>query len=139
MADAQRSNCPFCLLIDDPGAITIHRDDYVIAFPGLRQPADRRAQFVVAPRLHVRTLAGLPPNLYGPLLRAVSTVSAAVDTAFASASVVTLDPLTRPHVQHVHFTVTPRLDKDRPEWELRSVEEEERAEQAELVRMALPR
>ena len=136
MSDPVRSNCPLCMVIDDVGNPAVHADSYIVAFPALRRPASGSAQYVVATRAHIRSLADLPANLYGPLLRVLATVAAGVEEAFAAPVAIIHDPTIEPQVQHLHFAIEPRRQRD-SDGQMQRVDDYERAEHAKLLRHAL--
>ncbi len=105
-------NCIFCGIVDGSvPASTVWEDEHSLAF------LDNRPLFaghcLLIPRLHVETLADLPPELVGPLFSNARMLSKAVEEALgAEGSFVGINNRVSQSVPHLHVHVVPRRKKD---------------------------
>jgi histidine triad (HIT) family protein len=104
--------CRFCAIAEgiEPAAVVLE-DRVSVAF------LDRRPLFpghaLLIPRLHVETLADLPPELVGPLFDNARLLSAAVEAGLgADGSLVAINNRVSQSVPHLHVHIVPRRRKD---------------------------
>ncbi|HJT37710.1 MAG TPA: HIT family protein [Actinomycetota bacterium] len=102
----------FCSIVaGDVDAEIVYEDDVAVAF------LDHRPVFLghtlVAPRVHIETLADLPPSLVGPFFAAAQRVARAVESGLeADGSFVAINNKVSQSVPHLHTHVVPRRRKD---------------------------
>jgi histidine triad (HIT) family protein len=104
--------CRFCAIAEgiEPAAVVLE-DRVSVAF------LDRWPLFpghaLLIPRLHVETLADLPPELVGPLFDNARLLSAAVEAGLgADGSLVAINNRVSQSVPHLHVHIVPRRRKD---------------------------
>jgi histidine triad (HIT) family protein len=104
--------CVFCEIIaDERPAQVVYESADAVAF------LDQRPLFpghtLVVPRVHVETLAELPPRLIEPLFSSVQLLAVAVQDAMrAEGSFVALNNVVSQSVPHLHVHVVPRRRRD---------------------------
>jgi histidine triad (HIT) family protein len=106
------TECVFCAIVagDTPAAI-VHEDDDHVAF------LDARPLFhghtLLVPRVHVETLADLPPAAVGPFFTLTQRLSVAIPQAMeAAGTFVAMNNIVSQSVPHLHCHVVPRNFKD---------------------------
>ncbi len=105
-------NCIFCgIVAGSIPASVVWEDEHSLVF------LDNRPLFpghcLLVPRLHVETLADLPPALVGPLFANARMLSKAVEEALgAEGSFVGINNRVSQSVPHLHVHVVPRRKKD---------------------------
>jgi histidine triad (HIT) family protein len=135
--------CVFCEIVaDERPAQVVDESPDAVAF------LDQRPLFpghtLVVPRVHVETLADLPPHLVEPLFSSVQLLAVAVQDAMrAEGSFVALNNVVSQSVPHLHVHVVPRRRKDGLRgffWPRTKYEtEDEMAAAAQAVRDAVAR
>ena len=107
--------CVFCQIVQ--GELTAHvvLDDgpggHTLAF--LDQRPLFKGHVLLVPRVHVETLADLPPDLVSPLFLEVRRLSEAMESVLGAAgSFVALNNKVSQSVAHLHVHVVPRNLKD---------------------------
>ena len=135
--------CVFCEIVADARpAQVVYESAEAVAF------LDQRPLFpghtLVVPRVHIETLAELPPRLVEPLFSSVQVLAVAVQDAMrAEGSFVALNNVVSQSVPHLHVHVVPRRRKDGLRgffWPRTKYEsEEEMAAAAQAVRDAVAR
>lgn len=104
--------CSFCrAVIADRAAHFVLEDEATVAF------LDRRPLFpghvLLIPRLHVETVADLPPELLQPFFENLQSLSIAVRKALACDGIfIANNNLVSQSVPHLHFHVVPRRRGD---------------------------
>jgi len=102
----------FCAIIaGEIPAHIVYEDDVAVAF------LDHRPVFLghtlIAPRVHIETLADMTPDLIGPFFTAVQRVALAVETGLdADGTFVAINNKVSQSVPHLHTHVVPRRRKD---------------------------
>jgi histidine triad (HIT) family protein len=106
------TDCLFCaILAGDADAHFVHDDAEVAAFLDVRPLF--KGHVLVLPRAHHETLADLPADLLGPLMRRVQQISAAMPGAYgAQGSFVAMNNTVSQSVPHLHVHVVPRTKGD---------------------------
>jgi histidine triad (HIT) family protein len=135
------SDCVFCDIA--AGRLPAHvvlDDAEVIAFLDARPVF--KGHVLVAPRLHVATLADLPASAVGPFFLRVQRISAVMPTALGSqGTFVAANNVVSQSVPHLHFHVVPRTKGDGLRgffWpRVRYESDEEAAQYADQLRSAL--
>ena len=106
------SGCVFCSIVagDAPAAVVLDTER-TMAFLDVRPLFPGHALLV--PRLHVETLAELPPELLEPLFADAQRLAAAMESALGAAgSFVAMNNRVSQSVPHLHVHVVPRNRKD---------------------------
>jgi histidine triad (HIT) family protein len=106
------SDCVFCDIVAGriPADIVL-ADEVVVAFLDARPVFKGHA--LVAPRVHVATLADLPAARVGPFFLRVQRLSAVMPTALGSqGTFVALNNVVSQSVPHLHVHVVPRTRGD---------------------------
>lgn len=135
------AGCVFCAIVSgEARAHMVLSDSEAVAFLDARPVF--KGHVLVAPRLHVETLADLPPERVGPFFKRVRLVSAVMPAALgAQGSFVALNNTVSQSVPHLHVHVIPRTRGDGLRgffWPRRRYENEQEAEDhARRLRAAL--
>lgn len=104
--------CAFCRIVagELPASIVYEDDDHV-AFLDVRPLFEGHT--LVVPRVHVETLADLPPERLAPFFAVVQRLSVAVPEAMqAAGTFVAMNNVVSQSVPHLHCHVVPRNFKD---------------------------
>lgn len=134
------ADCVFCEIVAGRAeADVVFADDVAAAF------LDRRPLFaghtLVVPRVHVVTLADLPPGQVGPFFRRVREISRLMPGALgAEGTFVANNNVVSQSVAHLHVHVVPRRKGDGLRgffWPRRKYEPGEAADTARTLRAAL--
>ena len=104
--------CVFCdVICGSAGADVVLDDEVAVAF--LDRAPVFKGHVLVVPRLHVVTLADLPPAAVGPLFERVQRISAAMPGAFGcDGTFVAVNNVVSQSVAHLHVHLVPRRRKD---------------------------
>ncbi len=106
------AGCAFCAVVrGEAQAATVLESDRLLAF------LDRRPLFhghtLLIPKLHVRLLRDLPPDLVGEFFAAAQRLERAVEDGLgADGSLVLVNNVVSQSVPHLHLHVIPRRFKD---------------------------
>lgn len=106
------AECRFCQLVSrDLTAAAVYEDDRSLAF------LDHRPLFpghcLLIPKVHIETLADLPPSEIGPLFTIAQQLSMAMEAGLgAEGSFVAINNRVSQSVPHLHIHVVPRKKKD---------------------------
>jgi histidine triad (HIT) family protein len=108
---APQAGCAFCAIVAGAGSHVVLDDEECLAF------LDHRPVFpghcLLVPKLHVETLADLPPDRVGPLFLRARALAAAVEEGMdADGTFVALNNRVSQSVPHLHVHVVPRRKKD---------------------------
>jgi histidine triad (HIT) family protein len=106
------SACVFCRIVaGELPAAWVYEDDDHVAFLDARPLFHGHALLV--PRLHVETLADLPPAAVGPYFAVAQRLSEAIPRAMeAAGTFVAMNNVVSQSVPHLHCHVVPRNPKD---------------------------
>lgn len=105
-------DCVFCRIIaGELSASIVYADDDHVAFLDARPLFEGHT--LVVPRVHVETLADLPPERVGPFFALVQRMSVAIPAAMGAAGTfVAMNNVVSQSVPHLHCHVVPRNFKD---------------------------
>jgi histidine triad (HIT) family protein len=104
--------CAFCAVVDGSAAAhVVFDDDVAVGFLDIRPVF--KGHVLIVPRLHVVTLADLPPASVGPFFERVQRVSAVMPEALGcDGTFVAMNNIVSQSVAHLHAHVVPRRRKD---------------------------
>jgi histidine triad (HIT) family protein len=105
-------DCVFCKIVagELPASIVFEDEDHV-AFLDVRPLFEGHTLLV--PRVHVETLADLPPAAVGPFFTLTQRLSVAIPQAMeATGTFVAMNNIVSQSVPHLHCHVVPRNFKD---------------------------
>lgn len=106
------TGCVFCAIVagELPASIVLE-DEHAVGF--LDQRPLFHGHVLLVPRVHVETLADLPPEQLAPFFERVQALSRAVPAAMgAQGSFVAMNNIVSQSVPHLHCHVVPRVKKD---------------------------
>ena len=106
------TGCVFCAIVagELPASIVLE-DEHAVGF--LDQRPLFHGHVLLVPRVHVETLADLPPEQLAPIFERVQALSRAVPAAMgAQGSFVAMNNIVSQSVPHLHCHVVPRVKKD---------------------------
>ena len=105
-------DCLFCRIVDGVVPATVVLDEpYTLGFLDTRPVF--KGHVLLVPRIHVDTLADLPPELLPVLMGAAQRVSSAVVAGLgAQGSFVAVNNVVSQSVPHLHVHVVPRTKGD---------------------------
>ena len=105
-------DCLFCRIIDGAVPATVVLDEpYTLGFLDTRPVL--KGHVLLVPRIHVDTLADLPPELLPTLMGAAQRMSSAVVAGLgAQGSFVAMNNVVSQSVPHLHVHVVPRTKGD---------------------------
>jgi len=104
--------CLFCRIVagDEPATI-VADDDEIVAFLDIRPLF--HGHVLVAPRVHVETLADVAADRIGPLFERVASMERVVESTMgAQGSFVAVNNRVSQSVPHLHVHVVPRTKGD---------------------------
>jgi histidine triad (HIT) family protein len=106
------ASCVFCKIVSgDIPACKVYEDDVSIVF--LDNGPLFPGHCLIAPKLHVETLADLPPSLVQPIFANAQLIARAVERGLsADGSFVAVNNRISQSVPHLHVHVVPRRKKD---------------------------
>lgn len=104
--------CVFCRIASETApAEIVHRDEHSVAFLDVHPVFP--GHVLLCPREHYETLADLPVELAGPMLRSAQLLARAVEAAAeAEGTFVAINNRVSQTVPHLHIHIVPRRRRD---------------------------